>query len=92
MMINLGVHVRRRALGGPKSIAEADAIAVTLYLHTLGPAIAGCVKDGSTPIHLTAERYAMHIFQLMKGKENVQAAQKYITGLAKQLEISGCKQ
>lgn len=85
--------VRRRALGGLKSVAKANAIVVTSYLPTLGPAIAECLKDGSTPVRLVAERCALHVFQLTKGMENVQAAQKYITGLdarriAKQPELS----
>lgn len=85
--------VRRRALGGLKSVAKVNAIAVTSYLPTLGPMIAECLKDGSTPVRLAAERCALHVFQLTKGVENVQAAQKYITGLdarriAKQPELS----
>lgn len=46
-----------------------------------GPALAECLKDGSTPVRLAAERCALHCFQLTKGADNVQAAQKYITGL-----------
>ncbi|KAH9290136.1 hypothetical protein KI387_034253, partial [Taxus chinensis] len=84
--------VRRRALGSLKSVAKADNVVSTLYLATLGPVIAECLKDGSMPVRLAAERCALHVFQLTKGAENIQAAQKYITGLdarriAKQPEI-----
>lgn len=85
--------VRRRALGGLKSVAKVNALTVISYLPTLGPAIAECLRDASTPVRLAAERCALHVFQLTKGMENVQAAQKYITGLdarriAKQPELS----
>ncbi|GLJ35635.1 hypothetical protein SUGI_0716270 [Cryptomeria japonica] len=85
--------VRRRALGSLKSVAKVDVTVAAAYLPTLGPVIAESLKDGSTPVRLAAERCALHVFQLTKGTENVQAAQKYITGLdarriAKQPEIS----
>ncbi|KAJ8616836.1 hypothetical protein MRB53_036208 [Persea americana] len=74
-------EVRRRALSGLKAVAKANSLAVTSYLPILGPALAECLKDGNTPVRLAAERCILHVFQITKGAENVQAAQKYITGL-----------
>eukprot|EP00252_Welwitschia_mirabilis_P007794 TRINITY_DN19495_c0_g1_i1.p1 TRINITY_DN19495_c0_g1~~TRINITY_DN19495_c0_g1_i1.p1 ORF type:complete len:999 (+),score=244.81 TRINITY_DN19495_c0_g1_i1:58-2997(+) len=73
--------VRRRALGGLKSIAKANVMALAPFLSSVGPAVAECLKDGSTPVRLAAERCALHVFHLTKGAENIQAAQKFITGL-----------
>ncbi|PIA40115.1 hypothetical protein AQUCO_02500083v1 [Aquilegia coerulea] len=74
-------EVRRRALSSLKAIAKENPSAVIPYLPTVGPILADCLKDGSTPVRLAAERCALHIFQLTRGLENVQAAQKFITGL-----------
>lgn len=93
---------------------------IVAHINIIGPALAECLKDGSTPVRLAAERCALHAFQLSKGTfsawfvyctaetckvfqwssswskemqlwqcfcwcfagpENVQAAQKFITGL-----------
>ncbi|XP_021281649.1 protein ILITYHIA isoform X2 [Herrania umbratica] len=74
-------EVRRRALSAIKAAAKANPSVITTHLSLLGPALAECLKDSSTPVRLAAERCALHTFQLTKGTENVQAAQKYITGL-----------
>lgn len=44
-----------------------NALTVISYLPTLGPAIAECLRDASTPVRLAAERCALHVFQLTKG-------------------------
>ncbi|MQL85382.1 hypothetical protein Taro_017909, partial [Colocasia esculenta] len=74
-------EVRRKSLSFLKGVAKVSASAVTTNLAILGPGLADCLKDGSTPVRLAAERCALYTFQLSKGAENVQAAQKYITGL-----------
>ncbi|KAF6144359.1 hypothetical protein GIB67_024586 [Kingdonia uniflora] len=74
-------EVRRRALSGLKAVAKENHSAIAAYLHSLGPALADCLKHGNTPVRLAAERCALHVFQLTKGSDNVQAAQKFITGL-----------
>ncbi|URD74488.1 hypothetical protein MUK42_09064 [Musa troglodytarum] len=74
-------EVRRRSLSSIKAFAKVNPAAVATYISTLGPAIADCLKDGSTPVRLAAERCALHVFQLTKGGDNIQAAQRYITGL-----------
>ncbi|KAJ1694352.1 hypothetical protein LUZ63_011050 [Rhynchospora breviuscula] len=74
-------EVRRRSLSCIKAVAKANPSALMVNISHLGPAIAECLKDGSTPVRLSAERCALHVFQLTKGADNVQAAQKYITGL-----------
>nr|TKS14746.1 hypothetical protein D5086_0000040310 [Populus alba] len=38
-------------------------------------------QDSSTPVRLATERCAVHAFQMTKGTDHVQAAQKFITGL-----------
>ncbi|KAJ0229809.1 Protein ILITYHIA [Hirschfeldia incana] len=74
-------EVRRRALSSLKAFAKNNPTATSDNVSVIGPPLAECLKDGSTPVRLAAERCAMHVFQLTKGAENVQAAQKYITGL-----------
>ncbi|KAK9292309.1 hypothetical protein L1049_020274 [Liquidambar formosana] len=74
-------EVRRRALSALKAVAKANPSAITNHVMIFGPALAECLKDGNTPVRLAAERCALHAFQLAKGTENVQAAQKFITGL-----------
>ncbi|XP_059439580.1 protein ILITYHIA isoform X2 [Corylus avellana] len=74
-------EVRRRALSGLKAVAKSNPLAIMAHVTVIGPSLAECLKDGSTPVRLAAERCALHIFQLSKGAENVQASQKFITGL-----------
>ncbi|KAG9447741.1 hypothetical protein H6P81_013869 [Aristolochia fimbriata] len=74
-------EVRKRALSGLKTVVKANPLAIQPHLSSVGPVLAECLKDGSTPVRLAAERCVLHVFQLTKGAENVQAAQKYITGL-----------
>ncbi|CAN6297987.1 unnamed protein product [Urochloa humidicola] len=76
-------EVRRRSLSSIKAAAKINHSALATHHSILGPAIAGALKDSSTPVRLAAERCALHIFQLTKGPDNVTAAQKYLgmTGL-----------
>ncbi|OMO50913.1 Armadillo-like helical [Corchorus olitorius] len=74
-------EVRRRALSAIKAASKANPSAITTHLSLIGPVLAERLKDSSTPVRLAAERCALHAFQLTKATENVQAAQKYITGL-----------
>ncbi|KAJ7561862.1 hypothetical protein O6H91_03G044500 [Diphasiastrum complanatum] len=85
--------VRRRALSSLKIISKVNVDAIGSYSAIFGRAVGDCLKDSNTPVRLAAERCALHLFQLNKGAENVQAAQKFITGLdarriAKQSELS----
>ncbi|XP_065852916.1 protein ILITYHIA [Euphorbia lathyris] len=74
-------EVRRRGLSAIKAVAKASPRSIMAYISIIGPALAECLKDSSTPVKLAAERCALHTFQLAKGPENVQASQKFITGL-----------
>ncbi|KAL6586597.1 eIF-2-alpha kinase activator GCN1 [Orobanche minor] len=74
-------EVRRRALSALKAVAKANPQGIIIHIFLFGPALAECLKDGSQPVRLAAERCALHSFQLSKGAEKIQAAQKYITGL-----------
>ncbi|KAJ9546026.1 hypothetical protein OSB04_025733 [Centaurea solstitialis] len=74
-------EVRRRALFALKAVAKANASLVMIHVTVYGPVLAECLKDGSMPVRLAAERCSLHALQLTKGAENVQAAQKYLTGL-----------
>ncbi|KAK7258608.1 hypothetical protein RIF29_24189 [Crotalaria pallida] len=74
-------EVRRRALSAIKAVAKENPSAILSNGTIIGPALGECLKDANTPVRLAAERCAVHAFQLAKGSENVQAAQKYITGL-----------
>ncbi|CAL0308828.1 unnamed protein product [Lupinus luteus] len=74
-------EVRRRALSAIKAVAKENPSAILSHGNIIGPALGECLKDATTPVRLAAERCAVHAFQLTKGSENVQAAQKYITGL-----------
>ncbi|CAK7341235.1 unnamed protein product [Dovyalis caffra] len=74
-------EVRRRGLSALKAVAKASPPSIMVHFSIIGPALAECLKDSSTPVRLAAERCALHAFQLTKGTENVQAAQKFITGL-----------
>lgn len=48
-------------------ILQENPSAVVGHVNVIGPALAECLKDGSTPVRLAAERCALHIFQLTKG-------------------------
>ncbi|TKY61324.1 Translational activator GCN1 [Spatholobus suberectus] len=74
-------EVRRRAISAIKAVAKANPSAIMSQGTIVGPALAECLKDANTPVRLAAERCTLHAFQLTKGSENVQAAQKYFTGL-----------
>lgn len=74
-------EVRRRALSALKSVAKENPSVITVHVALFGPALAECLKDGSTPVRLAAERCAVHAFQLTRGPEYIQGAQKFITGL-----------
>lgn len=74
-------EVRRRSLCSLKAVAKANPAALTIHAATYGLVLAECLRDGNTPVRLAAERCALHAFQLARGAENIQAAQKFITGL-----------
>ncbi|XP_056168131.1 protein ILITYHIA isoform X1 [Syzygium oleosum] len=74
-------EVRRRALSSLKSVAKVNPTILLANLSIVGPALAECLKDASMPVRVATERCCLHTFQLTKSAENVQAAQKYITGL-----------
>ncbi|CAI9767444.1 unnamed protein product [Fraxinus pennsylvanica] len=74
-------EVRRRALSAVKAAAKVNPAAIIIHVSLFGPLLAECIKDGSATVRFAAERCALYTFQLAKGAENVQAAQKYITGL-----------
>lgn len=48
-------------------ILQANPSVVTVNVTIFGPALAECLKDGSTPVRLAAERCALHAFRLTKG-------------------------
>eukprot|EP00897_Mesotaenium_endlicherianum_P004938 jgi/Mesen1/4472/ME000228S03455 len=72
---------RRRALSALKALAKVKPDVLVPYWPKLAPHVANCLKDSSQPVRMAAERTALHLFQLPKGADAVQAAQKYITGL-----------
>lgn len=74
-------EVRRRSLSSLKAVAKVNTEFVLANISSIGPAVAELLKDGNTPVRLAAERCVLHVFQLTKGPEKVQAAQKYLTGL-----------
>ncbi|XP_019193918.1 PREDICTED: eIF-2-alpha kinase activator GCN1 isoform X16 [Ipomoea nil] len=74
-------EVRRRALSSLKIAAKSNPSDVMIHVSKYGPVLAECMKDASTPVRVAAERCALHAFQLTKSADNVQAAQKFITGL-----------
>ncbi|CAK9164333.1 unnamed protein product [Ilex paraguariensis] len=74
-------EVRRRALSALKAVAKVNPTATTIHITMFGPVLSECLKDGNTPVRLAAERCVQHVFHLTKGAENIQAAQKFITGL-----------
>ncbi|KAB1202522.1 Translational activator GCN1 [Morella rubra] len=59
-------EVRRRALSALKAVAKANPSAIMAHATVIGPSLAECLKDGSTPVRLAAERCALHVFQLTK--------------------------
>ncbi|KAK4487622.1 hypothetical protein RD792_005728, partial [Penstemon davidsonii] len=60
-------EVRRRALSAVKAVAKVNPQVVIIHASLFGPALAECLKDGSMPVRLAAERCALHSFQLAKG-------------------------
>ncbi|KAG6737159.1 hypothetical protein POTOM_059802 [Populus tomentosa] len=74
-------EVRRRGLSALKAVAKASPPSIMVHVSIIGPALAECLKDSSTPVRLAAERCVVHAFQMTKGTDPVQAAQKFITGL-----------
>jgi hypothetical protein len=46
---------------------QANPSAIMAHITVVGPSVAECLKDGSTPVRLAAERCALHVFQLTKG-------------------------
>lgn len=50
-----------------KILCQANPAATMSHITSLGPALAECLKDGSTPVRLAAERCILHVFQLTKG-------------------------
>ncbi|KAG6737610.1 hypothetical protein POTOM_059138 [Populus tomentosa] len=74
-------EVRRRGLSALKVVAKASPPSITVHVSIIGPALAECLKDSSTPVRLAAERCDVHAFQMTKGTDHVQAAQKIITSL-----------
>ncbi|KAJ6856795.1 hypothetical protein NC651_038465 [Populus alba x Populus x berolinensis] len=92
-------EVRRRGLSALKAVAKicphASPPSITVHVSIIGPAFAECLKDSSTPVRLAAERCVVLAFQMTKGKDHVQAAQNFITGLdarrlSKFAEYRGC--
>ncbi|GJW80316.1 protein ILITYHIA, partial [Tanacetum coccineum] len=59
-------EVRRRALFALKAASKANPSVVMIHVTVYGPALAECLKDGSTPVRLAAERCALHALQLTK--------------------------
>ncbi|KAK4356440.1 hypothetical protein RND71_025411 [Anisodus tanguticus] len=87
-------EVRRRALSALKAVSKVNPGAIAIHVSKFGPVLADCLKNGNTPVRLAAERCTLHALQLAKVvlvlavddpfyvcTENVQAAQKFITGL-----------
>eukprot|EP00850_Spirogloea_muscicola_P013326 SM000090S24288 [mRNA] locus=s90:11304:31514:- [translate_table: standard] len=73
--------VRRKGLKSLKLSSKSKAEALQPHRQQLGPAVSTNLKDSSQPVRLAAERCAFHFFQLSRGPDEVQAAQKYLTGL-----------
>lgn len=48
-------------------IFQASPPSITVHVSIIGPALAECLKDSSTPVRLAAERCAVHAFQMTKG-------------------------
>ena len=46
---------------------QVNPSVVMIHVTVYGPALAECLKDGSTPVRLAAERCALHALQLTKG-------------------------
>ncbi|KAM1692061.1 hypothetical protein FF1_033688 [Malus domestica] len=60
-------EVRRKALSAIKRVSKENASVILARINIIVPALAECLKDGSTPARLAAERCALHAFQLSKG-------------------------
>uniref|UniRef100_A0A6N2KG60 TOG domain-containing protein n=1 Tax=Salix viminalis TaxID=40686 RepID=A0A6N2KG60_SALVM len=67
-------EVRRRGLSALKAVAKASPPSITVHISIIGPALAECLKDSSTPV-----------------PDNVQAAQKFITGLDARRLVERCE-
>lgn len=50
---------------------QANPSMITIHVTIYGPVLAECLKDGSTPVRLAAERCALHALQLTKGISNI---------------------
>lgn len=48
-------------------LLQENPTAVMVHVAVYGPMLAECLKDGSTPVKLAAERCALHALQLTKG-------------------------
>lgn len=48
-------------------LCQANPAATMNHITVLGPLLADCLKDGSTPVRLAAERCLLHVFRLTKG-------------------------
>uniref|UniRef100_A0A7N0VHG6 TOG domain-containing protein n=1 Tax=Kalanchoe fedtschenkoi TaxID=63787 RepID=A0A7N0VHG6_KALFE len=70
-----------KSIKGTLEDEKENSVAFMNYVAIFGPSLGECLKDGNTPVRLAAERCAFHCFQLSKGTEKVQAAQRYISGL-----------
>ncbi|KAJ6744279.1 TRANSLATIONAL ACTIVATOR GCN1-RELATED [Salix purpurea] len=55
-------EVRRRGLSALKAVAKASPPSIMVHISIIGPALAECLKDSSTPVRLAAERCAVHAF------------------------------
>lgn len=49
------------------TMLQANPSAIMAHATVIGPSLAECLKDGSTPVRLAAERCALHVFQLTNG-------------------------
>ena len=52
-----------------KVLLQANPSLVMIHVTVYGPVLAECLKDGSMPVRLAAERCALHALQLTKGIE-----------------------
>ena len=60
LCILLGIYTWKFSL-------QESSSPIVAHINIIGPALAECLKDGSTPVRLAAERCALHAFQLTKG-------------------------
>ena len=47
-------------------IFQSSPPSITVHVSIIGPALAECLKDSSTPVRLAAERCVVHVFQMTK--------------------------